>query len=160
MADKDYIDILIDGLKKKKKLLLSIMDSNEAQFKVLEEQGDKMLDLWEELVNEKAKLIDEINELDQGFQEVYNRVSDELSKNKSSYQDQIRTMQGLIKEITEIGIDLQASEAKNKSLAQQAFVVLKKRGRSIRQSNQVAKAYADNMKKLNFVDPQFLDRKN
>lgn len=160
MADKDYIDILIDGLKKKKKLLLSIMDSNESQFKVLEEQGDKMLDLWEELVNEKAKLIDEINELDQGFQEVYNRVSDELSKNKSSYQDQIRTMQGLIKEITEIGIDLQASEAKNKSLAQQAFVVLKKRGRSIRQSNQVAKAYADNMKKLNFVDPQFLDRKN
>ena len=83
-----------------------------------------------------------------------------LQGNKDSYKEEIRTMQGLITEITEKSATVQAQEQRNRALAEKRFANVKKGIRKARTSNQAASRYYKSMANLNVVDSQFLDEKN
>ena len=158
MIEENYIQLLIQSLEKKITVLDHIIQLNDDQKNLLAmEEVD--LDEWNRIIEEKAKNIDQINFLDEGFEEVYNRVKDMLSSRREEFQSEIRILQGLIGKITDRSVQVQTGEQRNKELAQLQFGRIKKKMRTVRQTSQAVQSYSNSMKKLNFVDAQFLDKK-
>ena len=158
MIEQNYLQLLIQSLEKKITVLDHIVQLNDQQKNLLlQEEVD--LDEWNGIIEEKAKSIDQINFLDEGFEEVYNRVKDMLSSRREEFQSEIRILQGLIGKITDRSVQVQTGEQRNKELAQLQFGRIKKKMRTVRQTSQAVQSYSNSMKKLNFVDAQFLDKK-
>ena len=95
MQDKEYIAVLIQSLEKKKEILDKIIAKNKEQKILFTDEGSDP-DRLEENMQEKSGLVDQLNELDEGFQQIYNRVKSVLQSDKESYKEEIRTMQKLI----------------------------------------------------------------
>jgi hypothetical protein len=158
MIEQNYLQLLIQSLEKKITVLDHIIQLNDDQKNLLVmEEVD--LDEWNGIIEEKAKSIDQINFLDEGFEEVYNRVKDLLSSRREEFQEEIRILQGLIGKVTDRSVQVQTGEQRNKELAQLQFGKIKKKLRTVRQTSQAVQSYSNSMKKLNFVDAQFLDKK-
>ena len=158
MQEKNYIQILIQSLQKKKKVLDNIIEKNQEQYEILSaEEAD--MDAFEKNVTEKSQYVDEIIFLDDGFEEIYARVKEELDKNRVAHGAEIKEMQALIAEITERSMTVQAQEQRNKELATQQFSKAKRKIRQVKAGNKVAAQYYNSMQQLNVVDPQFMDKK-
>ena len=120
------------------------------------------INLLEESFNkleEKAKYIEHLDLLDQGFDKLFERVKEEVTNNKEAYKTEIKEMQTLIAFITEKSNKIQVQEARNKDLMTQKFAKVHKQARDVRASQQAVNQYYQNMKKLNYIDPQFMDNK-
>ena len=77
--DIDYITILEESLEKKIKTLDRIIELNKMQYDSV--QGETIDDeLFNESISEKEKCIESIQELDKGFEMVYEHVREELMK--------------------------------------------------------------------------------
>jgi FlgN protein. len=159
MQDKEYIAVLIQSLEKKKEILDKIIAKNKEQKILFTDEGSDP-DRLEENMQEKSGLVDQLNELDEGFQQIYNRVKSVLQSDKESYKEEIRTMQKLITEVTEMSTTIQTQEKRNYDLAGKRFAKVKKGIRKARASNRVASQYYKNMANLNVVDSQYMDKKN
>ena len=141
---KRCLTILSDSLDKKIEVLKRIRTYNDAQEKAFTEPEPNM-DLFDQALEEKEKLIQEIQRLDQGFETLYERVKVELDENRDAYREQIKELQAKITVITEMSNAVQAKEARNKKLIEDYFA---NQRRSIKQSRQRAKAayrYQKNM---------------
>lgn len=159
MQDKEYIAVLIQSLEKKKEILDKIIAKNKEQKILFTDEGSDP-DRLEENMQEKSGLVDQLNELDEGFQQIYNRVKAMLQADQESYKEEIRAMQKLITEITEMSTTIQTQEKRNYDLAGKRFAKVKKGIRKARASNRVASQYYKNMANLNVVDSQYMDKKN
>ena len=110
-------------------------------------------------MEEKSNLVDQLNQLDEGFQQVYDRIKPILQLQKESYKDEILSMKRLITEITERSTTVQTQEYRNRELAVKRFAAVKGNIRHARASNKVASQYYKSMAKLNTIDSQFMDKK-
>lgn len=154
----NYIEILKDSLKKKQAVLEDILERNEEQKLVIQaEKFDE--EKFDVIYEAKGKLIAELELLDSGFQSVYDRVSEVLSEDKELYKSDIQMMQTYIKNITELSMRIQASEARNKEMMDKHTEDMRKDVKVARQSTTAASQYYYNMARLNVVDPQFMDKK-
>jgi CHASE3 domain sensor protein len=129
MEQRDYVLALQQSLEKKVDILLKVKAMNEQQALLLSEE-DPDIDKWDELTNKKGELVDEINFLDEGFNEVYEHVRDELQVNREAYKKEINHMQDLIRKLTELSEVIQSEEARNKEAAMRHFARLKKKRKS------------------------------
>ena len=93
----NYLQIMIDSLKKKTDILIKIVSLNEKQNEILTKE-ELNQDAFENNMHEKGECIDELEKLDEGFQSVFDRIKEELSSNKQLYFNEIETMKKLIKE--------------------------------------------------------------
>ncbi|MCM1215158.1 MAG: flagellar protein FliT [Lachnospiraceae bacterium] len=153
-----YLKILEESLRKKLQVLDEIQTYNEKQKQVF--QGDFVeLDEFDAAVEEKGRLIEQISKLDEGFETLYANVAKELDGNKEKYAEQIRTLQGLIQQVTEKGVSVQAQEARNKALIESYFAREREQLRQGRQASRAAYDYYKSMSNANVVPPQFLDSK-
>ena len=153
-----YVDIMIQSLEKKLTILESIRSVNIVQKELLE--SDKSdVDEFDKTVEDKSAYIQQLELLDSGFDKLFERVKQELNNNKEAYKDQIRTMQALIRQITDCNMEIQAQEARNKDLMTRKFVSVRERAKTIRTNGKAASRYYKNMMQLNYVAPQFLDNK-
>lgn len=153
-----YIDILLRDLKKKNQVLDTIIFANQEQKELLEDPNLDPDD-FDAIVEKKAKLIDELDKLDEGFEQVYQRIKEELQENKAKYAMQIKELQGYIRQLTDKSATIQAQEQRNKEAMQKKFSEVKKQVREVRASQKVVNQYYRNMMKTGYVDPQFLDNK-
>lgn len=159
MNDKNnYIEVLIQSLKKKNQVLDSIIHANHGQKEALEDPNLDP-DEFDVTVEEKAALMDQLNQLDDGFEQIYARVREELQENRENYKEEIHQMQELIRQLTDKSTAIQAQELRNKDLMSQKFASIKKQVREIRSSQKVVNQYYKNMMKTNYIDPQFTDSK-
>ena len=158
MSKNPYIAILIQSLRKKEQVLDSISIINQRQKTELEDPSLDPDD-FDKTVEEKAKLIAELEKLDDGFDEVFQKVRDDLTNHKEEYRDEIKTMQELIRSLTAKSATVQGQEARNKVLMEQKFTAIKDQVRKVRSSQKVVNQYYQNMMKVNLVDPQFTDSK-
>jgi len=155
---QNYIAILKDSLKKKIDILDKISGQNEIQRKLAASE-DFDYDVFAETLEEKERLIDEINGLDSGFQTIYDRVKEILESNRDRYADDIKEMQKMISEITEKSMDIMAVENRNKEAIMKRKDSTKKEITMARSTNKVAANYYKTMSKLNVLDSQFIDAK-
>lgn len=158
MQDKEYIAVLRQSLEKKSSILDLIIEKNKEQ-RIIFTDDTQPPERLEENLTEKGDLIDSLNQLDDGFEQVYDRVKDILGREKEAYRDEIKRMQELIREITDKSATVQAQEQRNHELAVKKFASVKKEIRQARTSNQAASQYYKSMAKMNVVDAQFLDKK-
>ncbi len=158
MSEKEYVIMLRESLEKKKEILLLIQRKNARQRAILlDEQSTP--DELEENFNEKGKLVDQIVELDDGFGVLFERVRVAIDKDRASYADEIRRMQELITEITDLSNQVQAEEQRNRTLASNRFASVRQKVKKVRNSQRAVNTYYNNMMKRNNIDPQFMDHK-
>lgn len=155
--NNSYIDLLTDSLKKKIILLKEITELNIRQKEaVASEKFD--IEEFDAVSEDKGRLLDEINKLDDGFETLYNRVSEELKANKTQYSDKIKMMQGLIQEIMELTTSIEAEEKRIKSSVEGQFIKIKQSIKETRKNSRAVSNYYKNMTKIDSA-PQFMDSK-
>ena len=153
-----YIDIMIQSLERKIQVLDQIIEVNIRQENILEDKKASV-DEFDKSVDEKAALIEQMQQLDSGFEKLYARVEEELKNKKEDYAVSIKKMQSLIRKVTDKSMEIQAQEARNKELLIRRITYVKDTAKSLRTNSKIANQYYKNMMKLNFVDPQFMDNK-
>lgn len=153
-----YIDIMLQSLKKKTDVLDHIMKLNELQKAQLE-NADISVEEFDKTVEDKAVLIEQLEQLDSGFEKLFARVGEELKENTAAYADEVRLMQEYIRHITDRSMQIQAQEARNKNLMTLKFDRVKKQSAAVRVNSKITTQYYKNMMKTTIVDPQFMDNK-
>ncbi len=149
---------MIQSLQKKKEVLEKIADLTQDQSLVLREQ-EVDLDRFGDLIEEKQKWIEQLNLLDTGFEKLFARVKEEIELHREQHKDEIVTMQGLIKEITDLSVVLQTTELRNKVRFEQYTSTKKQEIRSFKMSNTTASKYYQNMANQHQGQSYFLDKK-
>ena len=159
MENMDYVVMLRESLEKKADILRVLQIRNQEQAAILQDPNTTPDDL-EKNMNMKSELIDRIIMLDEGFQQLFGRVKTIIEADRETYADEIRIMQELIKKVTDLTADVEASEYRNKEYAKARFANIKKEVREIKKSNDVVTSYYKNMMAHNKADdPSFLDKK-
>lgn len=156
--ENTYIDIMIQSLNKKMKVLEEIKRINQLQKNLLEDDKSQVEE-FDKTVEDKAALISQMEQLDSGFDKLFERVRETLNENKEAYVEKIKAMQTLIRQITDLSMELQAQEARNKDLMTRKFVSIRERAKVVRTNKKAVNQYYQNMMQLNVVEPQFLDNK-
>ena len=153
-----YLNILQDSLLKKLELLEQIEKKSIEQSEMI--KGTNVdLELVDANMDEKARLIDEVMKLDNGFEGIYDKVREQLLAEKEQYKVQIRNLQGLIAKVTEKSASIQAVETRNKAQMDIVFATQKKEVQGRKNAMSVARDYYQNMNKVKYVSPQFMDHK-
>lgn len=156
--EASYVEIMKDSLVKKIAVLEKISGQNKIQQELAKaEEFD--YDVFGKTLEEKDKLIDEINRLDSGFQSIFDRVKEILESGREKYADDIKEMQRLISVITDKSADVMAEEKRNREAIMNRKDSLKKEVGVARATNKVAANYYKTMSKLNVLDSQFIDAK-
>lgn len=153
-----YLDMLQDSLKKKLEILYRIMEYQREESDMLK-SGSMDMEAFDRSINEKVTLAESIDSLDDGFEQVYDRIRKEMIEHKEKYAVQIRSMQDMIGEISEKNVLIQAEENRLKlevdNYARRESAELRQK----RNKGKAARSYYNNMKKLNYVGSQFMDKK-
>ncbi|MBR5578182.1 MAG: flagellar export chaperone FlgN [Lachnospiraceae bacterium] len=153
-----YLGILKDSLEKKLSVLQRIEEKSLEQTEMIK-ASEPDLDAIDQNMDEKLKLIDEINQLDDGFEALYQRIKEELESKKDNYKNEIKELQELITSVTEKSSSIQAIEARNKSQIDAFLTGRKKEFHHKKSAMSITRDYYQNMNKVKHVTPQFLDKK-
>ena len=102
-------EILKVSGQKKLDVLLELLKLTKEQGAILKEKEPDM-DRFDEIIQEKAKLLDNMETLDRGFDALFAKAGDTLKNNKYEYQTQITEMQNLIRSITDTGVQIEGQE--------------------------------------------------
>ena len=155
----NYLKVLQESLLKKKDILESILLASEKQREIVSADNIDW-EAFDRSIDAKGLLIENLGKLDDGFQNVYDRVKEELADNKDKYKDEIVAMQDLIRKVTELGTQVETLELRNKALIEKRFAEEHKQIKQSKIGSKVAMEYYQKMNKLNVVEPQLMDRKS
>jgi flagellar biosynthesis/type III secretory pathway chaperone len=153
-----YVAIMLQSLKKKEQVLSQIIILNRKQKDVLE-NPNATPDEFDDLVEQKSALIEQLDQLDSGFEKLFARMKEELEGNKDKYASQIKEMQTYIRSVTDKSVEIQSQESRNKDLMVKKFAYVRQQAKTVRTGTQVASKYYQNMTRLNVIEPQFMDNK-
>lgn len=152
------LTILSESLDRKLEVLGEIERYNLEQEKSFSD-GRADLGQFDGAIEEKGRLIQELQRLDEGFEALYAGLAEELSKSREKYAEQIREIQGKIALVTEKSVAIQAQEKRNKALIEQFFSRQRGELGRGRRSSRAAYDYYRNMSQTQVVPPQFMDSK-
>ena len=155
---ENYLTLLEESLQKKLQVMDKIQDYNLRQQEIFQTESAE-LDKFDDYVAEKGELIEELTALDNGFETLYERVSEELKDNREKYAEQIKRLQELVTKVTETSVTIQAQEARNKQLVERYFSKQRAGIKKSRTASKAAYDYYKNMNNANHVPPQFMDSK-
>lgn len=156
--NKNYLNILIESLQKKIQVLDQISGQNRLQAE-LSRSPEWDEEAFDATMDSKDQLILQLEQLDKGFETVYERVKAELDKNREKYRNEIQQLQQLIETITEKTVAIEVEEKRNRDLIATKFSSLKKDIQKKRTSNKVASDYYQSMAKVNPTASSYLDTK-
>lgn len=158
MQEKEYLELLIQSLKKKLLLLNRITVLNQDQREILQDENAAP-DALDINVRDKDDLVCQIVALDAGFNEVYAHIKDLMERDHSAYETQLDEMRELIRRIMEKDASVRADEQRNYKLAQQKFADVKKQVREMKASQKMVNSYYQTMMNQKTGEAMFLDNK-
>ena len=162
MRDNDkltYLNIMIDTLRKKDNILDELKTVTIKQAEILEEE-EFDADEFDKTIDQKQIKIDELLKLDEGFMDLYEKVKDTLIKDGKDYAPEIEQAKVLIKKQTDMSMELQALEEKNRLKLSVHISNGRQKGKDFRVSSRTAAAYYKNMSNHHQDgDSYFLDSK-
>lgn len=153
-----YLAIMLQSLKKKEQVLDEIIRLNDLQKKQLTDQATPVDD-FDKTVEDKSACIDQLDQLDSGFEKLYAQVQEELQANKVQYADTIRELQKRIRSVTDKSIMIQAQEARNKDLMMQKFTTVRKHAKDVRVNSKAITGYYKTMTHSGYMDSRYMDGK-
>lgn len=155
---ENYLSILEESLDKKLQIMAKIQEYNLCQQEIFQAQ-DVKLEEFDEYVDKKSELLDELTALDNGFEDLYRDVSRELQDNREKYGLQIKRLQELVTRVTEESVTIQAQEARNKQLVETYFRKARTDLAKNRKTSKAAYDYYRSMSQSGIAPAQFLDNK-
>lgn len=156
--ERNYIEILKSSMERKEQVLEKILSANEEQGQLATEPKFDY-EKFDEVYERKGSLISELNLLDSGFQSIYDRVKEVLVNDKEKYRDDIIKLQESIKKVTQLSMEIEASEKRNKELIEKSISSMKSDVKMAKATSKAAAGYYNNMSKLTVIEPQFMDKK-
>ena len=157
--NENYLKILQDGLKKKSNLLDEILVISKKQAELLE-QDSLPLEEFDQCVDNKDVCLEQLEQLDDGFEVLYSNVKNELESHKEQYKDWIRTTQGLIREVMDKSVAIQTLEQRNKQKIEQSFKRERKGLNKGKRSVSAAMNYYRNMSNTGVNTSRYMDEKH
>lgn len=152
------LQLLIEVLEKKERILQQILDKSKIQLEVTE-QDTLDVERFDELVDDKAVLLEEMTKLDEGFDQTYERIKEELLMHKDQHKKEIATLQKLISKGVDLGAQISATEGRTKDKLAVSLTRTKKELAQKRVSSKIATDYYKNTNNLKNMDSLFLDKK-
>lgn len=140
-----YIAIMLQSLQKKEKVLDEIIRLDDVQKKVLTD-NNCTVDEFDETVEAKSACIEQLNQLDSGFQKLYAEVEAEIKDNREKYSAEIKKMQECIRSVTDKSVKIQAQEARNKELLKEKIANVHKQATEVRKNSRAITGYYNSMK--------------
>lgn len=162
MADElaVYISVMKDSLQEKCDVLKEILALTQEQEQVLSHLGENP-DAFDEILEKKGRLIQRMQELDNGFDSLFQKAGDAIREAKQYYKPQIMEMQNAIRVITDYSVQIQALERKNKVKFENFVAAKRKEIRDFKVSNKTANSYYQNMANQHHQwQSYFMDKKN
>ncbi len=154
-----YLNIMIDTLKKKERFLNESKTATLKQSTLLE-QEEFDADGFDTTIDEKQKKIDELLRLDEGFMDIYDTAHAPLLPAGKDYTLEIEKAKALIKTQTDMSVELQTMEEKNRVKLSVHLSKGRQKGKDFRASSRTAAAYYKNMSNHHQEgDSYFLDSK-
>ncbi len=155
---EQYLNSLIEGLKAKENMLDELTVLTEKQQTIV--SGEKIdWDAFDAIVDEKSDIIEKLNQNDEGFTAVFDRIKEDLKPQMAKYSSYIEQIKSGIANVTNKSTSLMALEQRTKAKVENAFKRQKKEYNNSKTSSRVATNYYNAMNKMNFVDPQLMDSK-
>lgn len=158
-AKETYIQLLIDSLGKKQEVLNELMQITARQHTIIDSESFEE-DEFLKTISLKEEQIKSLEELDRGFEIVYDRIREELKDNRKEYISQITSLKELVTIVTDLSVKLQALERRNKSKLESILVNKRKNIRNARLSNETVTNYYKNMSSNPESQSYFYDKKN
>ena len=153
-----YVKIMQESLARKQKYLSEILALTKTQTELaVAEEFDE--DAFSKTVEEKEVLINNINEIDKGFSSVYDRVRLEIQADPAAYRMELLDIQAKIKACVDTGMEIEATEERNRAALEQAFATKFKGLRQVKQSKSVANRYYQSMANGMVNDSLLYDKK-
>jgi flagellar biosynthesis/type III secretory pathway chaperone len=156
--NRNYINMMIQSLEKKLNVLKRISERNRAQNQILQKEELDIVQMKQNL-EDKGKLIEQLEFLDSGFEKLYAQVKDVLDSDRNRYKEQILKMQELIRAITDKSASIQAQEQRNKILLEQQSASSRDKVKTVRTNAKVAGLYKRAMIGTGGMEPAFWDKK-
>ncbi len=155
---ENYIQIMAESLEKKLEVLDRITEVNKRQLECSTAQSFDE-EAYDEIMDEKGGLIDEMNRLDDGFTSTYELIREEVQENPEKYRDGVLKLQGLVRQAVEKAVSVEAQEKRNKAAMEAALSMKRQEIKRSRLSTSAAVKYYNAVSKINQVDPQLMDKK-
>ncbi len=153
-----YLDAMIQSMNEKSDCLKQLLEMTAQQEQAI--SGENIdWDTFDRLIDEKETVIDRLGQLDDGFQAVFDKIRDELEDRKAQYKDRIAKLQEQIRQVTDQSNALITAEHRNKTLMETQATQERKRIRQTKANAKVATNYYNSMNRINFIDPQLMDKK-
>ncbi len=153
-----YVNIMQESLIRKKRYLNEILELTEEQEHLAREKKFNE-EAFGAVIDRKEILINNVNEIDKGFTAVYERVRTEVLAGQELYREELLSMQALIKECVDLGMQIEVLEERNRAVLEQVFAVGFKGIRQVKHSKQVANKYYKSMSNGVVNDSILYDRK-
>ncbi len=153
-----YLNILCQTLQKKNRILdeLLLIDKKQEQ---LVKSDIANIDEFQSLLDEKTPLLEELEQLDNGFELSYSRVKDGFLTYKEKYQNVIIIMQENITAISKKVLEIQRLEIQNRDSIKFKFSDMRKKVKDFNVTNKSISNYYKNMSNAFNGEAQFLDKK-
>ncbi len=158
MENRTYINILTDTLKKKLAILEQLIVISTEQDGLISSETPDM-DRLDHTFSDKEVLITQLNQLDDGFEKVYQHVKEALKEDKEQLKEQILMLQEMIRQVTDKSTQLQVIEHRNKNRFQLFFAGRKKEIKNFKLSSRTADSYYRSVLNGPTGESFFLDKK-
>lgn len=142
----------------KDELLAEIYKETKEQEAILDTEPFSE-EAFDGTMQRKGECIEKISQYDQGFEQIFARIRDEVIANKERYRGQVEEMQRLIGEVTGKAMRIQSLEQKNKVKLE---IYLNNRRQQIKNfnvSNRTVSNYYKSMSSGGKADAYFMDKK-
>lgn len=154
---QNYLLVLEQSLSKKINILSELERLTQVQREIVtNEQFNE--EAFNDNVEQKAALINELEKLDKGFQILYDNVKAQIEDNRQTYSAEIQRLQVMIKTIMDRSAALMVLENQNKEMITKRFATLKKEARQVKKNRNLAANYYKSMNNIS-SEPYFLDKK-
>lgn len=156
--ERAYIGILADTLQKEKTLLSEVLELTREQSVIADSSAfdEAML---EDTMSRKDDLILRLNELDEGFVSVYERVRRQVLGFGTQYEEALRELQTLVKQCTDLSVEIKVQEERNRSKFARRFAEKHREYGSQRTAVSVATRYNQTMRGGQIADSYFFNKK-
>lgn len=157
-SKQTYIQLLIDSLGKKQEVLTELMQITKRQQIIIDSEGFEE-DEFLKTISLKEEQIKGLEELDKGFEMVYDRIREELKDNRREYTSQITALKERVTIVTDLSVKLQALEKRNRSRLEALLANKRKNIKNARLSNETVTNYYKNMSSKPEAQSYFYDKK-
>lgn len=153
-----YIAMLKDILLQKKKVTEEILWVTLEQETALAPELEDMV-RFDSLIEKKEPLLTKLEQLDEGFADIYAKVQVTLNTQKETYKEAILELQKLITEITDISVKIQMLEERNRKMFENYLLGRRQQFKTAKKNSRTADAYSKLMTGTSQGDSVFLDKR-